>query len=109
LNNGADTGRMRLRRGSLYFTAALHGRYFGGVETVILLREDADLLIMRVAHAAAGGYLIKLRNRAGDRVIHGADFFRNHGLGDEQEFSFTPRWCQTRSALVADGLFHNNM
>ena len=55
-------------------------RHFAGLEGVILLRRDNDILILPVRNNAAGGYLLKLRNSAGDRVVNAADFFRAQAI-----------------------------
>ncbi len=117
MSGNGSCASMSLRRGNLYFDAALHERYFRKLETVILLRDAEDLLIMPVAHAAAGGYLIKLRNSAGDRVIDAADFFRRNSadnaaspaaaMDDTLETRFEPRWSSRRAALIAEGFFAN--
>ena len=36
----------------------------------------------RSATPLPGGYLLKFRNRAGDRVVHAPDFFREHGIDE---------------------------
>jgi hypothetical protein len=74
-----------LRRGAIHLPAALARRYFAGVEGVILLFRDGQPVIMPVRHLAGGGYLLKQRNRQGDRVIHAADFCAEHGLDGERE------------------------
>jgi hydrogenase maturation protease len=90
-----------LRCGSLYLSAALCDRYFAGLESVILLRRDDELLILPVRHAAAGGYLLKRRNQAGDRVVNAPDFFREQGVCEERELCTEVSWSSERGALVA--------
>jgi hypothetical protein len=90
-----------LRRGALYLARDTYDRYFSGLETVILLRSDRDLCILPVRHAAAGGYLLKVRNRAGDRVVHAPDFFRECGIDDNASLEITVEWSGERGALVA--------
>jgi len=89
-----------LRCGSLYLSRELYDRYFAGLEAVVLLRRGRDLCILPVKHAAAGGYLLKLRNRAGDRVVHAPDFFREHGI-DEVTRELSVHWSTDQVALVA--------
>jgi hypothetical protein len=72
---------------------------------VILLRRDRDLCILPVRHAAAGGYLLKLRNKAGDRVVHAPDFFREHGIDDNIELELSAVWSRESAALIAAGAF----
>ena len=94
-----------VKRGSLYLSRELCDRYFHNLEGIVLLRRDADLMILPVRHAAAGGYFIKVCNAAGDRVVTAPDFFRDHGLGDEVERQAPVTWETARAALVAIGAF----
>jgi hypothetical protein len=63
------------------------------------LRQEADLLVLPVRHAASGGYIMKIRNAAGDRVINGADFFRDQGLDDQAEWAGDFAWCERSGGL----------
>jgi hydrogenase maturation protease len=94
-----------VKRGSVYLTREICERYFGNLETVILLRRDNDLLIMPVRYVAAGGYLLKLRNGAGDRVVNAADFLRVHGIDDAVELHLLAFWCAERAGLVVRHAF----
>jgi len=94
-----------LKRGALYLTQATCDRYFAGLETVILLRRDRDLCILPVRHAAAGGYLLKLRNRAGDRVVYAPDFFREYGIDENIGLELSVAWSAERGALVSADTF----
>ena len=86
-----------LKRGALYVSCEVYDRYFAGLEAVILLRRDRDLCILPVRHAAAGGYLLKLRNKAGDRVVHAPDFFRECGIDESVDAGIVSRLvCGTR-------------
>lgn len=94
-----------LKRGSLYLSRELCDRYFHNLEGIVLLRRDADLMILPVRHAAAGGYFMKVCNAAGDRVVTAPDFFRDHGLEDDVEREVPVIWSAARAALVAVGSF----
>lgn len=95
-----------IKRGSLYLARQLYDRYFPGLEAVILMRREDDLLILPVRHAASGGYLLKLRNGAGDRVVTAPDFFREHGFDeDEVERCLPVVWNSERAALLSAGAF----
>jgi hypothetical protein len=83
----------------------VYDRYFAGLETVILLCRDGDLCILPVKHAAAGGYLLKLRNKAGDRVVYAPDFFREQGVDDGTALELSVVWSTERGALVAADAF----
>ena len=100
---GAPPATVTVKRGSLYLTRAVYDRFFAGVEAVILLRRGDDLLILPVRHAAAGGYLLKLRNAAGDRVVQAGDFFLEHGIGDEAELTLPVVWDQALAGLCSAG------
>ena len=94
-----------VKRGSVYLSREICESYFQNLETVILLRRDNDLLIMPVSHVAAGGYLLKLRNGAGDRVVNAADFFRLNGVDDAVELHLLAFWCAERAGLVVEQAF----
>ena len=93
------TARIRLRQRRLYFARATYESYFAGCSTVILLRKDQDLLVLPVRHAASGGYMLKIRNEAGDRVVDAGDFFRDRGLDDGAEWEGTHSWSETSGGL----------
>lgn len=94
-----------VRGGSLYLDAAVYDRYFSGLDAVILLRRERDLFVMPVRNTAGGGYLLKLRNKAGDRIINAMDFFREQGLDESRSYSFDTAWDQKMSALKAGEAF----
>lgn len=97
--------QITLRRGSIYLTADIYRRYFDGLEAVILMRRSDDLLILPVNHAAAGGYLLKLRNAAGDRVINAMDFLYSNGIDDATEMQVSVCWSQEMIGLIAADVF----
>lgn len=89
-----------LRGGSLYLDAALCERFLPGLESVGLMLEGNTLYVLPVHDAAAGGLILKVRNRAGDRVVHGSEFLRNHGLREDLETAPEWRWSGDRHALA---------
>lgn len=95
-----------VRTGRIYLGAAVYERYFHGVESVILLRREDNLLILPVRHAAAGGYLLKIRNASGDRVINATDFLEHHGLNSDMEISAQVFWSRENAALMAGNIFN---
>lgn len=99
---------VRLEGGSLYLDHETYDRYFAGLDTVILLRRDNDLCILPVRHAGAGGYLLKLRNRHGDRVVQAPDFFREHGIAENIVRQLPASWSTAQGALIAAGAFGAN-
>ena len=96
---------LTLKRGSLYLSREVYDRYFPGLETIILLRRGDDLVILPVRHAAAGGYVLKLRNSAGDRVVHAPDFFREHHIDEGSEGTLAVQWSSENAGLVATDAF----
>lgn len=96
---------VEFRNGRLYLGRSTYDDYFSGGNSIILLREDKDLLILPVRHAGSGGYLIKIRNAAGDRVISGADFFRDQGLDDEAAWQGRYAWCERLAGLRLYDMF----
>ena len=94
-----------VRRGALHFSDDVYCRYFSGLDNVVMLRDGADLLVLPVRQQAAGGYVIKLRTRAGDRLVSAADFFRDNGLEDDVELTLPAQWDDKRMALIAENAF----
>ncbi len=93
------------RDGRLYVSRATSESYFRGSSAVALLREGGDLLVLPVRHAAAGGYILKIRNSAGDRVVTAPDFFRTEGIAETVDWDGTARWSEERAALALHGFF----
>jgi hypothetical protein len=96
---------IELRDGRIYLSRSAYDDYFSGSNSVILLREQKDLLILPVRNQGAGGYLIKIRNVAADRVISGADFFRLQGLEDSTRWQGRYDWCDRSAGLRLYGMF----
>ena len=101
----SPSSTVTVKRGSLYLGREVYDRYFAGLEAVILLRRDNDLLILPVRHAASGGYLLKLRNGAGDRVVSAPDFFREQGIGEGEELNLDVAWSAEKAALCSSNAF----
>ena len=94
-----------VRRGSLCFSRDDHARFLAGVDSVVLLRDGDALLILPVTQAESGGYLLKQRNLAGDRVAHAAGFFREQGIPDELEVAAAAEWSEARAGLLLSRFF----
>ena len=94
-----------MKRGSVYVAREIYERFFPGLETVILLRRADDLLILPVRSAVAGGFMLKLRNRAGDRVVNAAEFFRDNGIDDDCDLNVDVEWSEAQGGLEGLGFF----
>lgn len=100
------TSCVTVARGNLYLPKEVYDHYLAGLEAVILHRQGSDLMILPVRHAPAGGYILKVRNASGDRVVSAPNFFRSEGIEDEMPLSATTRWDATAVGLRATGVFH---
>lgn len=98
---------VRLRNGGLYLSAGLYDRCFRGLEAVVLVRRADELLVFPVRHTAAGGYLLKLRNSVGDRVVFAPDFFGDNGLSAAADRELAARWNTSEAILVVPRAFAN--
>ena len=105
---GDAVHEVSVSRGSLYLNCEIYERYFLDLSAVILLRSDDDLLIMPVMNAAAGGYLLKLKNTAGDRVVNAMDFFREQGFDENHSCVFQVVWNTEKAALQAENAFKSS-
>jgi hypothetical protein len=94
-----------VKSGKLYIGRAVYARYLDGLGTVVLLRRGDDLLVLPVRHAAAGGYLLKVRNAAGDRVVDAADFFREHHCDEPSERQLALTWDAETAGIRFAGAF----
>ena len=95
----ADAPPLHFKDGRLYITREAYDRHFPGSGTVILLRQDDDLLVLPVRNAVSGGYVLKIRNARGDRVVSAADFFRDQGLADDAEWCGASTWSEIYAGL----------
>ena len=96
---------LTVRRAALHFSRETYERYFAGLDSLILLRDGDDLVVLPVRHQAGGGYVIKLRNASGDRTVDAADFFRDNGIDDAIEMTLPSTGSDARAALIAKNTF----
>lgn len=96
---------LTVKEGALYIASDVYSQFFAGLESVILLRREDDLYVLPVRHAGAGGYLLKIRNSVGDRVVNAPDFFREQGLSDLSSCELSAAWSDRHGALVAVNAF----
>ena len=97
------------RDGRLYIARAECEAHFGDGGSVALLRRGDDLLVLPVRHAAAGGYILKIRNSAGDRVVTAPHFFQAEGIADEATWEGAAIWRDECAALALQGFFHGTL
>lgn len=92
-------------RANLYLAREVCDAHLAGVQAVALLERDHQAFIVPLAPGSAGGVLLKLRNRHGDRVIHAQEFFRTHGYLEDFEQRCCPlQWNAELAALAIRGL-----
>ena len=96
---------LTIRRAALHFSADTYERYFAGLSSLVVLRDGANLLVLPVRLGAGGGYVIKVRNGAGDRTVDAADFFRDNGIDDAVSLTLPAQWHEDRAALVVPNVF----
>lgn len=95
----AFAARVRFAAGSIHLPAALAERHFADACGVIVLVRQGDVLMMPVRRVETGGYLLKRRNAAGDRVAVISDVLADHGL-EALEGEFGCGWDEAQGALV---------
>ncbi|RWE29557.1 hypothetical protein [Mesorhizobium sp.] len=98
---------VRVSRGGLHLSGEGYEQHFSGISGIVLMRREADLLILPVLLAQAGGYLIKRKNLAGDRVAHAPDFFRANGIADDEEPELQVVWDRSEAGFIGQGEFAN--
>ncbi len=91
-----------IRDGAIYLPCAVVDTYFRGIDAVIVLIQQDELLVMPVHQATAGGCLLKVRNAAGDRVVQARDVFQDQDLLDFATDSLTVAWQASKGALCAE-------
>lgn len=97
-----------IARGSIFVPSRTYETYLSGVGAVALLPDDSGLLLVPLIHDSAGGLLLKIRNNAGDRIVHANEFFRNNGyVEDFTERECTVRWLTTRGGLLIEEVKRN--
>lgn len=89
-----------IRDGAVYLPAAVADTYFAGVDAVILLVRDGQLLVLPVRGTNAGGCLLKIINRAGDRVARAPDAFAEAGIERLEATGLPAKWVTADAALA---------
>lgn len=91
---------IRLRGGSLYLDAALCARYLDGIQAVALWRDEGGAYLIPLTMVGTGGYLLKIRNARGDRVVDCPEFVTQLGFSAEAESVLRVCWDAERYALA---------
>ncbi|MBL4629551.1 MAG: hypothetical protein JKY00_16230 [Roseicyclus sp.] len=95
------SGEIAVKDGAIYIPAQVADTYFRGIESVIVLIQEGELLIMPVHQVTSGGCLLKLRNAAGDRVAQARDVFQDREMLDFSVEKLPTRWESEKGALCA--------
>jgi hypothetical protein len=92
-------------RGSIVVPLRTYETYLSSVSAVALLPDKNGLLLVPLIHDSAGGLLLKIRNIAGDRIVHANEFFRHNGYAENfAEHPCPVRWLTERGGLLIEGI-----
>lgn len=91
-----------IRAGAIYLPRDVVDTYFQGIDAVIVLLQQGELMIMPVHQATSGGCLLKIKNVAGDRVAHARDVFQDQDMLDFAAEDIAAKWESEKGALCAD-------
>lgn len=94
------SANLSIRNGSIYLSSVVYDTYFRGLDAVIVIVRDEELHILPVQQMTAGGYILKIRNANGDRVVAAPDVFTEHNLMSWQTEDVEAKWCADRGALT---------
>ncbi|PHQ93551.1 MAG: hypothetical protein COB40_13985 [Marinosulfonomonas sp.] len=94
--------QIAVREGAIYLPAEIVDTYFRGIDAVIILLQEGELMILPVHQATAGGCLLKIKNAAGDRVAQARDVFQDQDMLDFTVENLRVAWVSERGALCAD-------
>mgnify|MGYP001216620447 CR=1 FL=1 len=95
------SGAVSIYEGSIYLPNQLVDTYFRGINAVIVLIQQGELMVMPVHQATSGGSLLKIKNAAGDRVVQARDVFQNQDMLDFRTDNLAVNWSTEKSALCA--------
>ena len=95
------SGAVSIYEGSIYLPNQLVDTYFRGIDAVIALIQQGELMVMPVHQATSGGSLLKIKNAAGDRVVQARDVFQNQDMLDFRTDNLAVNWSTEKSALCA--------
>lgn len=101
MNELSDKFQITIGRGNIYIPLKTYNAYLKTIEAVALLPHEDGILIFPLIQGSSGGLLLKIRNLAGDRLVHAQEFFRNNGyVEDFDERAADVRWLTDRAALL---------
>lgn len=100
-----DAQQITIARGNIYLPREVCDLYFPRIDSIALLRQEADLLLIPLVQQSAGGMLLKIRNLHGDRVVHAQEFLRAQGMAEMTEHTCAVQWVSERAALQIRGIF----
>ena len=86
--------------GQIFLSGKVYATYFPGLSTVMLLPRAGHFFIMPVQSSAAGGLLIKVINKDGDRLVYAVDIFRNFEIETAEKISCPVVWRSEEAALM---------
>lgn len=95
------SGEIAVKDGAIYLPRDLVETYFKGIDAVIVLIQQGELMVMPVHQATSGGSLLKVKNAIGDRVVHARDVFQDRDLLDFQTDCLIVNWQSDKGALCA--------
>ena len=90
-----------IREGSIYLSHQIVDTYFKGIDAVIVLIQQGELMVMPVHQATSGGSLLKVKNAAGDRVVQARDVFQDQDMLGFRADDLPVIWSAEKSALCA--------
>ncbi len=91
-----------IKDGAIYIPFQLVEKYFRGIDAVIVLVQQGELMVMPVHQATSGGSLLKVKNAAGDRVVQARDVFQDQGMLDFRTEELPVKWSSEKCALSAE-------
>lgn len=97
----AVSAYISIKEGAIYLPHQIVETYFSGIDAVIVLLQEGELMVIPVHQATSGGGLLKIRNAAGDRVVQARDVFQDQDLLDYTNDSLPVKWSSEKSALCA--------
>jgi len=101
MNETRRTHLIKIARGNVYLPVQTYNTYLKNIEAVALLPHEEGFLIFPLIRESAGGVLIKIKNLAGDRIIHAQEFFRNNSIPESfDEIVCDAWWERERHALL---------